>query len=87
MRYFSLRGPELCSCAHTANSDFFVIFFASLSYGSAGSTSSFSILNYLTSVPCPFIEFIGVFCPGQLSEITQIKVTIRKIFFFLAVLK
>ena len=47
VQYFSLHGPELCSCSHPASCNFFVVFLASLSYGSAGSVSSFSILNYL----------------------------------------
>lgn len=82
VRYFSLHGPELRSCSHPASSDFFFFFPASLSYGSAGSMKGFSILNCLTSVPWLFVEVIGDFCLRQLSEITQMKVTIRKIFFF-----
>lgn len=47
VQYFRLHGPELCSCSHPASSDFFVTFLIVLFYGSAGSMSSFSILNYL----------------------------------------
>lgn len=47
VQYFSLLGPELCSCSHSAGSNFFAVFLALLSYGSAESMSSFFILNYL----------------------------------------
>lgn len=76
VQYFSLLGPELCSCSHPAGSDFFVVFFWHCFLTvllRAWAVSSFWIT-------CLFIEVIGVFCLRQLSEITQIKVTIR--FFF-----